>query len=187
MLRTVIQGLITLASVLLGSVLFFFVILYDVIASSINSWKSKLGVQQLTDFRRNEEQLLHIPLLDRPMVDVNIILKPSSPSSDSLSFEIPEQLAENSVSLLLAFRYDNPEKPGSFEVELSLSDGLNTQETVFLFVNPFTDRPEEHYNEAKLWYKIPANNQFLIRCVDVQPPEIPVHVQDIQVYILATR
>ena len=187
MLNKLIQWLITIASALLGSVLFFIVMLYDIIASPVNTIKTKWGFQKLTDFRKSEEQLLYIPLAQDQQSALNITLSPSCSTSDGISFVIPEQLAGNAVSLLLGFRYEFQERSDAFEIELNLSDGRNNTETIFLFVNPFMVQPGVQYNEATLWYPMPPGKQFSIRCIDVQPPDRPFHIHNIQVCVKATR
>ena len=170
----------------LGAIFYFLILAIDAIAAVVNAVKKRFELPQLTDFRRDEEQLLHIPVQRLPFEKYIPPLKSILPSEDTLTFTI-SHLDDNPDEVLLEVSIQQHVEINT-EIELSLSDTEYTHiESIFLFMHPFNHLPGLHYPADQLWFKIPTNRTLLLSCIDVQPDKEHIRLSALSLKVLDWR
>jgi len=170
----------------LGAAFYAFILVFDTVAGIVNIVKQQLRLPQLTDFRRNEEEALSIPI--RSNADENKISLEGliSSSGDLVEYRIPPLNGDPDEVLLEVSIKQSFES--STEIELSLSDIEKKQnESIFLFVHPFNHSPDLQYPANQLWLKVPPTRTLELRCTDVQPGKESVRLSTLKILILDWR
>lgn len=169
-----------------GAFFFVFILVFDLLARMINSMKLQFQLPKLTDFRRDEEEPLHIPF--RSTADEKQILLEGliSSSRNSVEYRFPPLTGDPDEVLLEVSITQNVES--STEIELSLSDIEKKQnESIFLFLQPFNHSPDLQYPGNRLWFKVPPSRTLELRCRDVQPNKESVRLSALKIAILDWR
>ena len=189
MRKSLHQHVIQLGAVVLGAVLYGFILIFDWVAAVVNAFKQQFRLPQLTDFRRHEENKLHIPVLpDSSEQRIQLKKGSVSLSGDVITYSIP--LLESNPKELLLEVGTIQQFEVSTEIELCLfnTEGKRTlHETIFLFIYPFDDLPNLHYPANRLWCTVPTDRILEITCTDVQPDTESVHLSALQITILDCR
>ena len=181
------QRAIQAGALLLGALFYVFVLLFDLVAGLVNVFKRRWQLPQLTDFRRHEEQSLHIPFFHETPNHRICLKKSASSSGDVLTYTLPH-LENNPNEVLLEVGLDQ-KLDVSTEIELCLSYPENQalSESVFLFVHPFIDNPALHYPQSRLWVAIPASRALELSLVDIQPNNPSFRFSSVTVSVLQWR
>ena len=183
---TFIRRVTQIGAVGLGAILYVFILLFDLVAALVNTLKRQLHLPQLTDFRRHEEESLHIPVLNSSSKERITLNQSTSSSADTVTFTIPPlEGSPNEVLVEVGLQQDFKVNT---EVELSLSNTAHTlSETVFLFMRPFNHAPELQYQADQLWFDIPVDRTLELACTDVQPRTESVRLSGLSMAILDWR
>ena len=187
MLKLLFKGVQLTSSLILGTLIFVFVLFYDGTALVVNKIKTKLGLKQLTDFRSEDEHNLAIPFPEELSSTLYAPLTAQLLNQDTLVVEIPDELDENAKSILLSIQLVQPLSSPSVEVELMLSGKNEEPETIFLFTTPLAAKDCHQYPEAQLWYPVPSDRYLFIQGIDVQPSTIPLPISRLHTSILEFR
>ena len=167
--ETLSSKITQVSSVFLGALFYGFILLYDGVAFIVNALKGRFQIPQLTDFRRNEEESLHIPVISKTSSRWVPLKRVDSASQHAISFMIP--LLDDAPSEVLIEVRIPLQVSHTIEIELCLSgtDGSIPEEILFLFFSPFEHSPELHFPAVKLWVPVPSDRMLHFTCTDIQP------------------